>query len=74
MWQKMVVGNEHGMKINTQKGKMEVIFISRSSSHTCDVLLEQDKVHQVANYTYIGINIGETNLQEVEINKVDCQV
>ena len=32
------------------------------------MFIGQDKVHQVANYTYLGINIGETNLQEVEIS------
>ena len=60
--------NENGMKINTQKGKTEVLVISRNNRHTCDVLIGQDKVHQVANYTYLGVNVGETNLQEIEIN------
>ena len=39
---------ENDMKINTQKGKTEVLVISRNSRHTCDVLIGQDKVHQVA--------------------------
>ena len=60
--------NENGMKINTQKGKTEVLVISRNSRHTCDVLIGQDKVNQVANYTYLGVNVGETNVQELEIN------
>ena len=49
--------NENGMKINTQKGKTEVVVISRNSRHTCDVLIGQDKVNQVANYTYLGVNV-----------------
>ena len=60
--------NKNGMKINTQKGKTEVLVLSRRSRHTCDVFMGQEKVHQIANYAYLGINIGETNLQEVEIN------
>ena len=60
--------NENGMKINTQKGKTEVLVISRNSRHTCDVLTGQDKANQVANYTYLGVNVGETNVQELEIN------
>ena len=60
--------NENGMKINTQKGKTEVVVISRNSRHTCDVLIGQDKVNQVANYTYLGVNVGETNVQELAIN------
>ena len=60
--------NENGMKINTQKGKAEVLAISRNSRHTCDVLIGQDKVNQVANYTHLGVNVGETNVQELEIN------
>ena len=64
-WQAM---NENGMKINTQKGKTEVLVTSRNSRHTCDVLIGQDKVTQVANYTYLGVNVGETNVQELEIN------
>ena len=65
-WRKTM--NANGMKINTQKGKKEVLVISRSSRHTCDVFIGQEKVHQVANYTYLGIIIGETKLQEVEVN------
>ena len=60
--------NENGMKINTQKDKTEVLVISRNNRHTCDVLIRQDKVHQVANYTYLEVNVGETNSQEIEIN------
>ena len=66
-WRKTM--NENGTKINTQKGKTEVLLISRSSIHKCYVFIGQDKVHQVANYTCLGINIGETNLQEVETNR-----
>ena len=47
--------NENGMKIDTQKGKTEVLVISRNSRHMCDVLIGQDNVHQVANYTYLGV-------------------
>ena len=61
--------NENGMKINTQKGEIGVLVISRYCRYTCDVLIEQDKMHQVANYTYLGVNVGETNLQEIEINE-----
>ena len=60
--------NENGMKINTQKGRTEVLVTSRNSRYTCDVLIGQDKVNQVANYTYLGANVGETNVQELEIN------
>ena len=60
--------NENGMKINTEKGKTEVLVISRSSRHACCVFMGQEKTHQVANYTYLGVNIRKTNLQEVETN------
>ena len=60
--------NENGMKINTQRGKTEGLVLSRNKRHECDLLIEQDKVHQVANYTYLGVNVRETNLQEIEIN------
>ena len=28
----------------------------------------QDRLHQVENYTHLGVNVGNTNMQEVEIN------
>ena len=31
--------NENGMKINSQKGKTEVLVISRNNRHECDVLI-----------------------------------
>lgn len=39
--------NEYGMKINTQKGKTEIVVISRNKGNRCDLLIGQDKVHQV---------------------------
>ena len=48
--------------MNTQKGKTELLVISRNRGHICDVLIGQDKVHQVANYTYLGVYVVETNL------------
>ena len=51
-WHEM---NENGIKINTQKGKKEVLAVSSNSRHTFDVLIGEDKVHQVANYTYLGV-------------------
>ena len=61
--------NENGMKINTQKGKTEVLAMSRNSRHTCDVLIGQDKVNQVAHYTNLGVNVRETNVQELEFDR-----
>ena len=61
--------NENGMQINTQKGKTGILLKSRNIRHTYDVLTVPDKVPRVAEYTYLGVNFRETNLQEVEINK-----
>ena len=47
--------NKNDMKINTQKGKTEVLVISMNSRHTCDVLIGQNKVNQVANSTLLNV-------------------
>ena len=33
------------------------------------MLIGQGKVHQVANYTYLELDVGEISLQEVKMNK-----
>lgn len=64
-WQGMI---QNGMKINTRKGKTELVVISRNREQLYDVYMGQDKLHQVENYTHLGVNVGDTNRQEIEIN------
>jgi len=61
--------NENGIWINAQKDQMEVLVISRNNRHACNMLIGQDKFQQVANYSYLGVNVEEVNLQVVQISK-----
>lgn len=58
----------NGMKINTQRGKTEIMVISRNKDRLLDIYIGQDKLNQVENYTHLGVNVGSDNMQEVEIN------
>ena len=55
------------MKINTRKGKTEVVVISRNPTQ-CEIYMEGDKLYESEYYTHLGVNVGGNNLQEVEIN------
>jgi len=59
--------SQNGMKINTRKGKTEIVHISRHTMQ-CEVYMGGNKLNQVENYKHLGVNVGERNLQEVEIN------
>ena len=58
---------QNGMTINTQRGKTELVVISRNNEQVYDIYMGQNRIHQVKNYNHLGVNVGETNLQEVEI-------
>ena len=60
--------SRNGMMINTKKGKTEIVIISRNRAQQCDIYMGENKLNQAENYTHLGVNVGETNLQEVEIN------
>ena len=57
----------NGMKINTKKGKSECVVISRTPEEY-DIYMDQNKITQTRNYCHLGVNVGEDNLQETEIN------
>ena len=59
--------SQNGMKINTRKGKTEIVHISRHTMQ-CEVYMGGNKLNQVENYKHLGVNVRERNLQEVEIN------
>ena len=59
--------SQNGMKINTRKGKTEIVHISRHTMQ-CEVYMGGNKLNQVDTYKHLGVNVGERNLQEVEIN------
>ena len=69
--------SRNGMKINTRKGKTEVVVISRNPTQ-CEIYKEGDKLYQSECYTHLGVNVRGNNLQEVEINnriaKYNCNV
>ena len=59
-----------GMKsngMNTKKGKTEFLVASRFPQQH-DIYMDQNKINQIESYCYLGVNIGESNLQEDEIN------
>ena len=58
----------NGMKINTACGKTEFIAVGRRDEQY-DIMMEQEKIGQVAHYKYLGANINNRNIQEVEINE-----
>ena len=64
-WQGMA---QNGMKINTAKGKTEVVLISRNRHQPVEVYMGENKLNQADNYIHLGVNVGEKNLQEIEIN------
>ena len=57
----------NGMKVNTKKGKTEFLVVSRSPQQH-DIYMDQNKINQTENYCHLGVNVGESNVQEVEIN------
>ena len=59
---------QNGMKINTKKGKTEVMRISRDQGHQLDIFMGDDRLNQSEEYKYLGVMIGQRNLQEMEIN------
>ena len=59
--------SRNGMKINTRKGKTEVVVISRNFTQ-CEIYMERDKLYQSESYNHLGVSVGGNNLQEVEIN------
>ena len=60
--------SQNGMKINTRKGKTEIVLISRNADQQCDVYMGDTKLNRAQNYSHLGVNVGEKNLQELEID------
>ena len=57
----------NGMKVNTKKGKTEFLVVSRLPQQH-DIYMDQNRVNQTESYCHLGVNVGESNLQEDEIN------
>ena len=57
----------NGMRVNTKKGKTELVVIARKPEQY-DIYMEENKINQTENYSHLGVNIGSGNLQEIEIN------
>ena len=55
----------HGMKLN--KTKTEVMCVNRIKEE-CNIYIGGQKLKQVENFTYLGVNINEENLQQIEIS------
>ena len=60
----------NGMRINTRKGKTELVVIARTSEQY-DIYMEENKINQTENYSHLGVNVGSSNLQEIEINNIE---
>lgn len=57
---------QNGMKMNNKK--TEVMSVGRNREEI-NVEVGEVRIQQVSNFTYLGVNINEENLQEVELNK-----
>ena len=62
------VTKNRGMKMNTNAGKTELMVIAREEQEY-DVYVGEDRIGQSESYNYLGVNLNNRNLQEVEINK-----
>lgn len=54
------------MKINTKK--TEVMHVDRNKENLV-IIVEDQPLKQVNNFTYLGVNINEENAQQMELNK-----
>ena len=57
--------NEKGLRVN--KNKTEVMKISRRNEE-CNIQIENHRLNQVSQFTYLGVVFNEQNKQEAEIN------
>jgi hypothetical protein len=55
----------NGMKMNTKK--TEIMHVGRNVVHL-DIVVGDRQLKQVNNFTYLGVNINNENIQETEIN------
>jgi len=53
--------------VNTKKGTTEFLVVSRSPQQH-DIYMGQNNINETVSYCHLGMNFGETNLQEVEIS------
>ena len=53
-------------KQNKRKGKTELVVVSRIPE-LHEIYMDYYKIYQTENYCHSGVNIGEKNLQETEI-------
>ena len=59
--------NANEMKVSTKKAKAEFVVITRTPGEY-DIYMDQNEITQSRNYYHLGVNVGEDNLQETEIN------
>ena len=57
----------NGMKVNTTKGKTELVVVSRIPE-LHEICMDYYTINQMENYCHLGVNIGEKNSQETEIH------
>ena len=62
------VMRQNDMKINTGRGKTEFMSVSRRNEEF-DISIGGNRVNQVTDYSYLGVNINSSNRQEIELNK-----
>ena len=53
--------------MNTKKGKTEFLVLSRFPQQH-NMYMDQNKINQTESYCHLGVNVGDSNLQEDEIN------
>lgn len=63
-WERGLVRN--GMKMNRQK--TEVMYVGRRREEM-NIEIGQETLKQVEDFSYLGVNFNEQNMQEMEINK-----
>ena len=57
----------NGMKVNTTKGKAELVVVSRIPE-LHDIYMDEYKTNQTGNYCHLSVNMGGNNLQETDIH------
>ena len=63
----------NGMKVNTTKGKTELVVVSRILE-LHGIYMDYYKINQMENFYYSGVNIGGKNIQETRVAKYNRNV
>ena len=61
----------NSIKINTSKGKSEVVVISRNPTQ-CEIYME--KLYQSECYTHLGVNVGGNNFTRSWDKQAYCKI